>query len=322
MGYTTDMAGRRVAVLGGTGFVGRHVCAALTAAGAEVTTVSRTEPADPDGEPPGRWAGMDLAGAPSERIAALLADLDAAVVVNCAGAVWRPTPEQLRSGNVDLVVRLMAALGRLDRPPRLVQLGSVHEYGAGAEHGPTPEDHPTAPVTDYGLSKLRGSQAVIDAARAGGLDAVVLRAANSTGPHLPRGSLLGGIAGRLADFARSRPAAGVAMPLSLAPLTVRRDFVDIRDVADAVVSAAAPAGPPLVGEVVNVGSGRAVPVRELVDLLIGLSGVPVRVSPVAEGAARRDVERLELSITKAAHLWDWRPRRDLKRSLADMLAAA
>src|SRR5947199_4548037 len=37
----TRWAGRRVAVTGATGFLGHHLCAALTAAGAEVTALVR-----------------------------------------------------------------------------------------------------------------------------------------------------------------------------------------------------------------------------------------------------------------------------------------
>ncbi|MFF0388440.1 NAD-dependent epimerase/dehydratase family protein [Kitasatospora sp. NPDC004615] len=307
--------GRRVAVLGATGFVGRRVCQALAAAGARVYGVARSAAGAADFEP----IPLDLAATSPERLAEVLRSTGADVVVNAAGAVWGVTDQQMAQANAELPERLVTAVGLLPGRPRVVHLGSVHEYGPGPWGVAIPESLPPAPVSSYGRTKLLGTEAVLAAARDRGLDGVVLRIVNVSGPGTPAGSLLGMIAGRLAEVARGGP----GEPLRLTPLRARRDFVDVRDVADAVVAAAvadAPGG--LAGQVINIGRGEAVAVRRLVDRLIELSGLPLTVAEEPDTAPQRGaVDWQQVDIGKAARLLDWRPQRDLDTSLRDLLTS-
>ncbi|MFF3916355.1 NAD-dependent epimerase/dehydratase family protein [Streptomyces sp. NPDC001852] len=312
------MAGRRVVVLGGSGFLGRHLSPAFQRAGADVLTVSRTAPMRRHPSPGVAALAMDLTGAGPDRLAAFLADAEAELVVNAAGAVWGVTQEEMHRANAELVGDLVEAMAALPRRPRLIQLGTVHEYGPGTVGGGTTESHTPAPVTPYGRAKLLATDRVLAAARSGALDGVVLRIANITGPGTPPGSLLGGLAGRLA---RLREAGEPNPMLELAPLRASRDFVDVRDVVDAVLAvAAAPAG--LVsGQIINIGSGRATPVRGAVERLIAHSGLAVRLVEREADTARSDTEWQQLDIAKAARLLGWRPRRDLDSSLGALAAA-
>ncbi|MFE0042374.1 NAD-dependent epimerase/dehydratase family protein [Streptomyces albireticuli] len=297
---------RRVLVLGGTGFLGAHLVDAFTATGAEVLSASRGGP-----------LSVDLTAAGPDELASVLRGIAPDVVVNAAGRAWQASEEEMLRANAEAVETLVAALTRLPSRPRLVQLGSVHEYGPGTVGTGTSEHEVPAPVTAYGRSKLRGSRAVLDGVRAGGLNGVVLRLANVCGPGAPRGSLLGAVAARLADHSGAGP-----VELRLSPLRARRDFVDVRDVAAAVVAAADLPYPDGAKPVVNVGRGVAVPARDLVDRLIALSGVPVRIVETPEAGARRDdVEWQQLDISRARLLLGWRPRRGLDESLRDLLAS-
>ncbi|MFD7666426.1 NAD-dependent epimerase/dehydratase family protein [Streptomyces sp. NPDC059788] len=297
-----------VVVLGATGFVGRHLCAAFAGAGWTVTGVARTHPPVP---PPCRTVTLDLVRAAPERIARLLAGHGARVVVNAAGAVWGVSAEEMALANDGLVRRLVTAVASLPRPPRLVQLGSVHEYGPGPRRGIT-EDTPTAPVTPYGRSKLAGGLALLDAAAAGAVDGLVLRVSNVSGPGTPPASLLGTVARHLAEEPPG--------PLRLAPLLAHRDFVDVRDVADAVLAAA---GSTATGRVVNIGGGRAVPVRALVTRLTELAGRGAEITEVpSPGGRPPEAEWQRMDIALAGRLLGWRPRRGLDDSLRDLLAEA
>ncbi|MEU9701217.1 NAD(P)-dependent oxidoreductase [Streptomyces sp. NPDC047981] len=305
-------------VLGGTGFLGRHVVAALRATGRRVVSVSRTAGAAPERSGTEGGAGVDLTADDGQRrFAGLLAAERAAVVVNAAGRAWRATEEDMVRGNAELVERLVAAVLAQDAPPRLIQLGSVHEYGPGTPGAGTAEDHPAAPVTPYGRSKLRATEAVLAACAASDLDGVVLRVANVSGPGAPVGSLLRTVADQLVDVA-----SGALSELRYGPLRAERDFVDVRDVADAVVAAAdAPRGA-VRGQVINIGTGEAVRARLLVDRLVALSGlaVPVVEQPAAPGATgRADVEWQRLDTAKAHRVLGWKPARDLDTSLRDLL---
>lgn len=305
------LTGRSVVVLGASGFLGRHLCAAFGGVGARLAMVSRGT-ADTARH---RAVSLDLARAGVEELARLCADTEADVLVNASGAVWSGTERQMTEMNAELVDRLVEAVAGLARRPRLIQLGSAYEYGPTGPGSVTCEDFPPAPATVYGRTKLRGSQAILRGAGERGLDGVVLRVSVACGPGTPRTSLPGIVAEHLAT-GRSE--------LRLAPLRAHRDFVDVRDVADAVLATArAPAAAIAVaGGIVNIGGGDAVPVRELVDLMISLSGRPIRV--VEESPAqltRSDAPWQRLDIARARRLLGWLPRRTLEDSLRDLLTA-
>nr|AID47018.1 NDP-hexose 4-ketoreductase [Streptomyces globisporus] len=305
-------------VLGGSGFLGRHLRTAYRSAGADVVGVSRTAgPAH--GGTGERSLAFDLAEAGRTELLDLLSGLRPDVIVNAAGAVWQVTEEEMRRANDELVAALTAAVAELPGRPRLIQLGSVHEYGAGDPDTGITEEREPAPVNAYGRSKLRATRHVLDAAEAGELDGVVLRMANIIGPGSPAGSLLGGVAAHLQRFARD--SGSTDAELVLGPLRAERDFVDVRDVVDAVLAVGSAPASGVSGRVVNVGSGQAVRSGRVVERLIELSGLPVRLVERSADPNRSDLDCLWLDISRARRLLGWEPRRDLDASLAGLLAA-
>ncbi|MER7794089.1 NAD(P)-dependent oxidoreductase [Streptomyces sp. NPDC097640] len=309
-----------VLVLGGSGYLGRHICSAFGAAGARVVRVSRSG-VDGDGVNGGgvdgdgcRSVRLDLTEAEPAELARLCADTRARVLVNASGAVWGGGERRMAEANTELVGRLAGAVAGLPDRPRLIHLGSAYEYGPADPGTSIGEDWPTAPTTVYGRTKLRGSQAVLRAAHELGVDGVVLRVGVACGPGAPGNSLAGVVAAHLAAGRDE---------LRLAPLHDHRDLVDVRDVADAVVAAALAPSHAVAGRVVNIGSGRAVPVRALVDLMISLSGLPVRVvEDPALHRTRSDAAWQRLDIGRARRLLGWSPRRALRESVRDLLVAA
>lgn len=263
-------------VLGASGFVGRNVCAALRDAGRPVAAVARSTDHLPEGCRP---VALDLTRGDPAEPAATLAALRPDLVVNAAGALWNVTDDQLTEGNVTLVQRLVDAVAALPGPVRLVHIGSAYEYGTHPGKKLT-ETLPGRPVGRYAQTKLAGTRAVVRAAALGRVDATVLRIPIALGPFTPGDSLLGGLARQLAAYP-----AEVRLP----PLDgVRRELVDIRDVADAVLCAArADRLPPIV----NVGSGVLVRLTDTVDELIRIAGADGPAPAVVRGpaaAVRRD----------------------------------
>ncbi|WP_328843085.1 NAD-dependent epimerase/dehydratase family protein [Streptomyces sp. NBC_00258] len=297
-------------VVGGSGFLGRHICAALVADGARVLSVAR-HPA-----PGTACAQIDLVEEEPAILADVLVDHGATVLVNAAGAVWEYDESALEQSNVLLVRRLRDAVAKVPHRVRVVQLGSVFEYAMPAPGRHLTEDAPPTPSTAYGRSKLKGSEVVLEATRAGLLDGVVLRATSCAGPGLPRSSLLGRVAAQLRDAAgRGEPAV-----IRLAPLTAERDFVDCRDLAAAVAAAATA---PVVGRTVNIGSGTAVSVRRLVDLLVSVSGVPATVVEEGSSTGRSaGVDWLAVHPGLAGRLLGWRPRHSLASTVRAMWSEA
>ncbi|MFC8452908.1 NAD-dependent epimerase/dehydratase family protein [Kitasatospora sp. NPDC057223] len=303
----------RIAVLGGTGFIGRTILDTLAGRGHHLLTIARKEPATPL---PGDFARLDLTLDPPAALAGLLAEHRIDVVVNAAGGMWGLTDEQMVGANVGMVAQLLEALRSMTAAPRLVHLGTVHEYGLCPIGVSLAEDSEPHPSMVYGQLKLQATELIAEAVR-GGLDAVVLRLGNVVGAGQPSHSLLGVMAGKLA----AARAAGESAQLSLAPLTAQRDFVDLQDTVDAIVAALAPA--PQAPPVLNVGLGRASSARELVDLLIEVSEVPAEITevPAPEGSGP-ETEWQQLDITAITKALGWEPKRSLKEAVTALWAAA
>ncbi|MGW2055521.1 NAD-dependent epimerase/dehydratase family protein [Streptomyces sp. NPDC001840] len=308
------MTDDRVLVLGGSGFVGREVCAAFAATGRQVIAASRNPvpSSAPGNHPAVRALRLDLGAVPATALARLLDREKPGTVVNCVGSIWGRTAQDMVPSVVAPTERLLEALAMAAGRPRLVHLGSVLEYGPVAPG--TTARGPARPDTPYGRAKLAATEAVLAAEAAGTADALVLRIANVAGPGTPDISLLGQVAARLATW----DGGPEPVVVELSPLRAHRDYVDVRDVADAVVAAAdaSAAGTSLTGRCVDIGRGEAVPVRELVQLLVAVSGVPVRlvetVRDEPRGAAPAPADWMRVDTGPAAELLGWRPRRSLE----------
>jgi dTDP-6-deoxy-L-talose 4-dehydrogenase [NAD(P)+] len=320
-------ARRRALVVGGTGFIGAAICRRLRARGYEVVALSRRGASDapaglpdspfPDFGPALRHARLDLVSCADAEIDALLAAEHPDAVVNAAGVAWGCTEREMRDLNTVLVERLVAALGRTLPKARLVQLGSVHEYGAQPQGRILTESMVPRPTTAYGSAKLGATEEVLRAGRAGLVPGVVLRATNVVGAAAPPLSLAGRVA---ADLARAERTGAPAV-LTLSPLRASRDFVDVDDVARAA-ALAADAG--LSGEVLNIGSGRPVPVRAVVDTLVRISGLPATVleTAVEEAARGYRLDWQQPDIRRAGRLLGWSPVKTLDQSMRELWESA
>ncbi|MET9609416.1 NAD-dependent epimerase/dehydratase family protein [Streptomyces sp. NPDC006512] len=292
----------RILVLGRTGYLGAHVAERLRALpGARVFDGGRSPDAD---------FGVDLAADRPERLAGVLAAAAPDAVVNCAGATGGDAVT-LAEVNARGPALLCAALREAAPAARLVHLGSAAEYGPGEPPTRVAESAATRPVTPYGATKLAGTVAVA----ASGLDGVVLRVGNPVGPGAPPS----GLPGRIAALLREAGADPEAV-LRLGDLSAYRDFVDVRDVAHAVALAVTAPGP--LPPVLNIGAGRAVPVRELVRGLAERAGFRGRIEEEASGSVRSAQVSWQCSdITAADEAIGWRPVHALGDTLATLWAA-
>lgn len=307
------MSEATVAVVGATGCVGRHMCAAFDREGREVLAIAR-RPGPVVA--PHRFVPMDVTAAAPREIAGLFNRHGVDAIVNATGGRL-DTDAANEAYNARLVEHLLdatALMPRLPRPPRVVQLGSVHEYGPLPRGRSVSETAEPRPVTSYGRAKLAGTRAVLEATRQGRASGVVLRVVNVCGPHATAASFLSGIVRRLRE-------AGPDGTIELDVDDSERDYVDVRDLADAVVRAVRE---PVAGQVINIGRGEAVSVRDLVSLLVAVAGRSPQTikerNGGTDGAGRGDFIRADIGL--ARRLLDWRPRVSLHDSLRDMWAAA
>ena len=298
----------RIMIIGASGFLGAHVAHRASAAGMDVVTAGRSGPPDSP-----RHRLVDLTEDDPGRMAAMLAEVAPEAVLNCSGAT-AGDPGALVAANVDGTYALVRAMLLARAPVRLVHLGSAAEYGRAEPGVPVTEQTAPRPAAMYGATKLAGTR-LVELARTAGLDAVVLRVFNPVGPGAPPSSLPGRLAAQLRQAIRH------GTDVRLGALDTVRDFVDARDVADAVLAAATAAVRP--HPVLNIGSGRGVPVRALVKELVAISGCNAEVHEDAQGLARSvDIPWQQADISRAVEDLGWTPRRDLATSLTDLWEAS
>jgi len=298
----------RLLILGASGFLGGHVWRRATLAGAEVVTAGR---APLPGSPVHHR--LDLAAGDPDPVAEIIASVAPDAVANCAGATGG-SPDALAAANITGPGTLIRAMQLAGTRSRLVHLGSAAEYGGAEPPDPIDESTPPRPGAMYGVTKLAGTR-MIELGRAAGLDAVALRVFNPVGAGAPEGSLPGRVAAQL------RRALISGADVRLGPLDAVRDFVDARDVAAAVLAAAA--APALPHAVINVGSGTGVPARTLVKELIAVAGYDGPVHEDSAGSSRSGtMDWQQADISRAHEDLGWRPGHDLTSSVADLWEAS
>jgi nucleoside-diphosphate-sugar epimerase len=278
----------RVLLFGAGGFIGGHVRAAL-AAEPRITTVTSV-----------RRERCDLVTASQEALSDLVMEEAPDTIVNCTGRLTG-TGYELVLANTAVTAKLIEAVRRGAPGARLVRLGSAAEYGAVPHGVSVSEDHPAVPASEYGASHLAATHLM----RLARIDGIVLRVFNPIGAGLHEDNMLG----RCAALLRRASADG-ARSITLGSLAAYRDFVDVRDVAAAVLAAVV--APQVTARVCNVASGQAVPAREVVRLLVEAAGFTGEVVERGAGPVRSaGVGWMRGDIDLARRTLGWAPSYEL-----------
>lgn len=297
------MALKRLLILGGTGFIGRHLCAHARDAGYTVTSLSLQPGA---GEIPGvRHIYADVADAAG--LPAALGNGQFEYVVNSAGYIdhrlFQNGGRALIRSHFDGVQNLIE---RLDRSclVRFVQLGSSDEYGNVA--APQSENLRECPISPYSLAKLATTQLLQMLWRTETFPAVVIRLFLTYGPGQDHKRFLPQlIAGCLEDR---------TFPVSAG--TQLRDFCHVGDITRGILQTLN--ADKVCGEVINLASGTPVSVREVIEQVQKLIG---KGTPEFGRIALRAGENpaLYADVEKARRLLDWAPAFTLAAGLEDTI---
>ncbi|WP_404363976.1 GDP-mannose 4,6-dehydratase [Corallococcus coralloides] len=299
----------RVLVTGADGFVGRHACAALRAAGDEVVEVH-----GPRGEGISSTAlHFDIAD--EAKVKAAVSEVKPDAVLHLAGfssvAKSHQNPARVFAVNTMGVVHLLTALRESAPKARVLLVGSGEVYGPVAEGTRAEESHRHVPLSPYAASKSAGELAGEQFFRSYGMEVILARPFN----HLGAGQDPTFVVPSFAAQIRAIALGTVDPILRTGNLDAIRDFSHVKDVVDAyrllLLQGEA-------GQAYNVGSGEGRTIRSLLEEMLHLSGVQARIELDPARLRPSDIPSLVADPGKLRAL-GWAPRLTVADALRDVL---
>jgi GDP-4-dehydro-6-deoxy-D-mannose reductase len=295
-----------VLVTGAGGFAGSHLVEHLLAS------------AKPEGEDGSHrivaWTRQTVDLLDRDRVRSAINDLRPAQIYHCAGMThvaesWKDTAQPL-AGNVLATQHLLDAVRRARIRCRILVPGSGTVYAASDQ--PLSETDPVAPTSPYAISKLAQELLALRAVVEDGLEVVVARAFNHTGPGQTPAFAAASMARQIALIER-----GTLEPvIKVGNLEARRDLTDVRDVVRAYVALMASGNS---GTIYNVASGVGRSIRSVLESLVSRSHVPVRIEIDSGRMRPNDVASIVGDCTRLRRATGWAPEVSFDHMLDDLL---
>lgn len=308
-------AGTRVLVTGADGFIGSHLTETLAAGGADVTALCLYNSFDRFG-----WLD-DIPDAVRGQMKIVRGDVrDAAfmrrlievqdLVFHLAALIAIPhsylSPQSYVETNIVGTLNVLEA-ARDSGIKRVIVTSTSEVYGTAITL-PMTEEHPLQGQSPYSASKIAGDMLAEAFVRSFSLPAVILRPFNTFGPRQSERAVIPTVIRQALD-----PACPHLMIGDLSPM---RDFTFVDDTVAAFL-AVGQSETVAYGRPYNAGSGKAVSIRELIDLVCDLTECR---KTVEQDAARLRPERSEVRTlladsSRLSAETGWHPTIDLRQGL-------
>lgn len=312
-GMVNYWSGKGVLVTGATGFIGSHLIEELLRRGARVRVLAR--PRTP--ELSGRLGNLsrevldqvDLCYGDVREPEALATAVRGSVCLFHLAALisipysYEHPREVLDVNTLGTLNSLLAA--REARIERVIVVSSSEVYGT-ARYVPIDEEHPLQAQSPYAASKIAAEKLAESFSRTYELPVTVVRPFNAYGPRQSLRAVIPAIIAQALFVKR----------IKVGTLTTTRDFTYVQDTVEGLLAVAE--WRDASHEVLNLGSGRAVSISEVVERVKVLTGTkaPVEQEQVRIRPARSEVERLCANADKAKRMVGWAPRVSLDDGLA------
>jgi UDP-glucose 4-epimerase len=306
----SSVAGRKAIVTGGAGFIGSNLVDALVNQGASVTVLDNLSSGSRENLNP--KATFVLGGVEDkEAVSRAIGDVDL-VYHLAADTATRETSmgwnEPTRTLEHDIVgaLNLFQAIETQNHHVRVIMASSAAVYGEPIST-PVSEDHPTNPLSPYGISKLAAEKLAFAYFKEFGIDVVVIRIFNTYGPRQHRYVIF-----ELLKKLRTKPS---RLEVLGTPTTIR-DYCYISDMVDALLLASAKGAG---GEVYNVSGQNPVTIQHLVELILAQLDLTSKVDVQYTGKSwKGDIHSMVGDISKIKKL-GFRPEVSLEKGLRRML---
>jgi GDP-4-dehydro-6-deoxy-D-mannose reductase len=305
----------KILVTGVNGFVGHHVAEQLHDSGISVLGVDR-RPELQD----------DLKGIVGEYVSCDLTDPEAiksinleavSAIINLAGFAKvgesRGQGELYDKVNIGVHTVLYDECLRQNASPRIVAVSTGAVYDPNQPLPQTEESklHDVNAAIEYIASKIKMEQAVAEY-RKKGLDVIITRPLNHTGPGQLPGFLVPDIGAQIEEAIEQDK------PLLTGNLDTRRDYTDVRDVARAYVLLATTDRSNLHHDLYNICSGESVLTKDIVKKLAAEFGAPdIRMEIDPDRVRANDIMDIYGSSKKLREDTGWEPTISVDQMIHD-----
>jgi GDP-4-dehydro-6-deoxy-D-mannose reductase len=210
-------------------------------------------------------------------------------------------------------IHLFEAVLSLGISPRIQIAGSSEEYGiVNSNEVPMKETNPLRPLSPYAVSKVAQDLLGWQYFKSYGLKIIRTRGFNHTGPRRGEVFICSNFAKQIVEIEKKKR----EPIIHVGNLEAKRDFTDVRDMARAYWLSLEKGEE---GEVYNLGTGKTYSIREILDMLLGMSKVEVKIAVDPDRLRPSDVPILFSDSSKFRRLTGWEPQIPFSQSLKDLL---
>lgn len=215
--------------------------------------------------------------------------------------------------NIKGSINVLDAIRELNYKPRILVIGSGEEYGHVLPNEiPITETNATRPGNIYAATKVCQNMIGKIYADAYQMDVIMVRAFNHIGPKQSPIFVVSDFCKQVAEIEK-----GLREPvIKVGNLEAKRDFTDVRDV---VRSYSMLIQKGKAGEIYNVGSGKAIAIQEILNLILLCSTANIRVEIDPEKIRPADIKIIEADIKKLQECTGWMPYHSLQCTIVDTL---
>ena len=240
----------------------------------------------------------------------VLSDFKPEVIIHLAAQTsvaysFTHTTEVFNVNFLGVVNMAEAARRVLPKLKRFIFSGSVEAYGIQTKF-PTKEDVDLRAASPYGVAKIAAEKFLKYLYQAYGFPAIIFRNANSYGRQHNHQFVIESMIYQMYNG---------KSPIKLGDPTPVRDFIFEPDLLAAYKIAALSNNKKIIGESINVGTGKSISIRQLAEKIRKITGYKGKIQWNSFPKRALEIPKLEVDNSKAKRLLKWKPAVTLDKGL-------